>query len=246
MLFFLRQIRRKLMNENKFTTYLLYAVGEIVLVVVGILIAVQIDTWSDSRKDEDKVKKHIEALKKELAGNLLVLKEDLAYSQEKLDTIAVLQKIMTKEGSDIETLISLARYHFDFAYDSDVHLNNITFQTLESTGEIGLLDQALRDSLYNYQAELKKSSNIIKYNYDFYAELDKEYHAIYPPSGEDYFLQGELANEVWESIDKKDFLLRFNALVSNKLLTEIHAKLWKSMLVAETQSFLSFINEKYP
>lgn len=46
MLLLLRQIRRKLMTENKFTTYLLYAIGEIVLVVIGILIAISLDSWN--------------------------------------------------------------------------------------------------------------------------------------------------------------------------------------------------------
>lgn len=50
MLFLLRQIRRKAMNENKLSTYFLYAVGEIILVVVGILIAVQIDDWNDDKE----------------------------------------------------------------------------------------------------------------------------------------------------------------------------------------------------
>lgn len=51
MLFLLRKIRRKLMQKNKFTTYLLYAIGEIVLVVIGILIAVSINNWNQERQD---------------------------------------------------------------------------------------------------------------------------------------------------------------------------------------------------
>ncbi len=51
MLFLLRNIRRKLLSQdNKVISYLLYAVGEIILVVVGILIAVQIDDWNQERK----------------------------------------------------------------------------------------------------------------------------------------------------------------------------------------------------
>ena len=52
MLFFLRQIRRKAMKESKFSTYLMYALGEFILVVVGILVAVQIDDWSRDREQE--------------------------------------------------------------------------------------------------------------------------------------------------------------------------------------------------
>jgi hypothetical protein len=50
MLHFFRQIRQRLLTDNKFSKYLLYAVGEILLVVIGILVALQIDNWNEERK----------------------------------------------------------------------------------------------------------------------------------------------------------------------------------------------------
>ena len=55
MLRFFRQIRQRLLpiaigTDNKFSKYLLYAVGEILLVVIGILVALQIDNWNEERK----------------------------------------------------------------------------------------------------------------------------------------------------------------------------------------------------
>ncbi|MDM9632664.1 hypothetical protein [Robiginitalea aurantiaca] len=50
MLRFFRQIRQRLLTDNKFSKYLLYAVGEILLVVIGILIALQVDNWNENRK----------------------------------------------------------------------------------------------------------------------------------------------------------------------------------------------------
>ncbi|NND51857.1 MAG: hypothetical protein HKN54_05595 [Flavobacteriaceae bacterium] len=50
MIKFFRRIRRQLLSENKFSKYLFYAVGEIILVVIGILIALQINNWNESRK----------------------------------------------------------------------------------------------------------------------------------------------------------------------------------------------------
>ena len=44
-----KNIRRKLLTENRFNKYLLYAVGEIVLVVIGILFALQINSWNQNR-----------------------------------------------------------------------------------------------------------------------------------------------------------------------------------------------------
>lgn len=48
---FFRKIRQKLLTENKFSKYLIYAVGEIILVVIGILIALQLNTWRMETKD---------------------------------------------------------------------------------------------------------------------------------------------------------------------------------------------------
>jgi hypothetical protein len=50
MITFFRKIRQKLLTENKFSKYLVYAIGEIILVVVGILIALSINNWNDKQK----------------------------------------------------------------------------------------------------------------------------------------------------------------------------------------------------
>jgi len=48
---FFRKIRQQLLIENKFSKYLIYAIGEIVLVVIGILIAVSINNWNELNKE---------------------------------------------------------------------------------------------------------------------------------------------------------------------------------------------------
>jgi tetratricopeptide (TPR) repeat protein len=50
MIKFFRKIRQNLLTENKFSKYMLYAIGEIILVVIGILIALQINNWNEYRK----------------------------------------------------------------------------------------------------------------------------------------------------------------------------------------------------
>ena len=47
-------IRQRLLKENRFTRYLVYAIGEIVLVVIGILLALQVNTWNLARQDRQK------------------------------------------------------------------------------------------------------------------------------------------------------------------------------------------------
>lgn len=50
MIKFFRRIRQKLIAENRFSKYLLYALGEIVLVMIGILLALQVNTWNSKRE----------------------------------------------------------------------------------------------------------------------------------------------------------------------------------------------------
>ena len=62
MIKFFRKIRQKLVTENKFSKYLLYAIGEIVLVVIGILIALQVNNLNEVEKVKDKEVIYLNAL----------------------------------------------------------------------------------------------------------------------------------------------------------------------------------------
>ncbi|WP_425287337.1 DUF6090 family protein [Lutimonas vermicola] len=64
MIKFFRKIRQKTLTENKFSKYLLYAIGEIILVVIGILIALQINNYNELNKQ--RAKKVVELINKEI------------------------------------------------------------------------------------------------------------------------------------------------------------------------------------
>jgi len=66
MIKFFRKIRYDLMEKNKTGKYLKYAIGEIVLVVIGILIALQINNWNEDRKERKQEKEFITSVKKDL------------------------------------------------------------------------------------------------------------------------------------------------------------------------------------
>ena len=69
MLFIFRQLRRLELRKRS-GQYFLYAVGEVVLIVVGILIALQIDNWNEGRRDQQRVRGHLKELRSELVFNL--------------------------------------------------------------------------------------------------------------------------------------------------------------------------------
>ena len=81
MIKFIRKIRQKLLTENKFRKYLLYAIGEIVLVVIGILIALQINNWNEDRKERIVEKKIYENLLSDIKEDIIIIKERIALSK---------------------------------------------------------------------------------------------------------------------------------------------------------------------
>lgn len=69
MLKFLRKIRYRLMDEGRFKKYLIYAIGEILLVVIGILLALQVNNWNQNRIEEEKEHKALVDLSREFKLN---------------------------------------------------------------------------------------------------------------------------------------------------------------------------------
>ena len=88
MIKFFRRIRQNLLSEGKTGKYFKYAIGEIVLVVIGILIALQINNWNEQRKDRTKEHILLNQLREDYQANLMQLEEKMA-TREKIIISAV-------------------------------------------------------------------------------------------------------------------------------------------------------------
>ena len=87
MIKFFRKIRYNLMSENITGKYFKYAIGEIALVVIGILIALQINNWNESRKDQAQELNYLTGIKTDLEGDLAKIKLALHRYRRKLSRI---------------------------------------------------------------------------------------------------------------------------------------------------------------
>ena len=84
MIKFFRKIREKNMKAGKIKNYLLYAIGEIVLVVIGILIALQINTWNQAYEDRQLEKAYYCKLLEDLTQDEALLKKLNEEDQERI------------------------------------------------------------------------------------------------------------------------------------------------------------------
>lgn len=112
-------IRQRLLKENRLTRYLIYAVGEILLVVIGILIALQINNWNTERSNRAREVKYLTGIKADFAvdlNNLAVLIED---KQRKISSAWLLLNTAPPTNvADIRSLDSLS--HNVFAWQTFV------------------------------------------------------------------------------------------------------------------------------
>ena len=75
MISFFRKIRQKLLSQNRITRYLAYSIGEILLVMVGILLALQVNNWNESQKERKLEQVFLKKLVKDLTDDIELLEE---------------------------------------------------------------------------------------------------------------------------------------------------------------------------
>ena len=104
MIKFFRKIRQNLLSEGKTGKYLKYAIGEIILVVIGILIALQINTWNEERSDKNQERQLLSQMYKELEMDYSHLIEISDYSKEKLNATKLLINVIDQKITYYDSL----------------------------------------------------------------------------------------------------------------------------------------------
>jgi hypothetical protein len=105
MINFFRKIRENLLAEGKTSKYLKYAVGEIFLVVIGILIALQINNWNESRKDEAFEQEILKQIQENLSNDRLALEGIERNFNSAIESAGVI--LNTTDSQDIEDSVHI-------------------------------------------------------------------------------------------------------------------------------------------
>jgi hypothetical protein len=155
MFHFFRSLGYKIVNEGKGKSYLKYAIGEIFLVVVGILIALQINTWNDVRKENIEERKLLNQLEDEYLYN----KEELNRNIQKIDALISVSDSLLRLFNDTSKKIDeemadrllkkMGRY-------SSFDPSNGALDNLIGSGKLKLLkNENLRIKLSKWYGELE-------------------------------------------------------------------------------------------
>lgn len=167
MLKFFRKIRKNSVLKNKVSKYLLYALGEIVLVVIGILIALKINNVNENNKKAEIKENYYIQILEDLSRDYNYINSEIRRLKTNIALYNKYTSNFSKNSNLKELLYSQTKLNYNYMY---LDFNTNTIETLQATGDIKLMPSAIRNSLIdlkNLQDNLIKTTST---NDDNFAE----------------------------------------------------------------------------
>ncbi|NRD19205.1 hypothetical protein HNV08_04025 [Winogradskyella eckloniae] len=164
MIKFFRKIRQNLLSEGKTVKYLKYAIGEIILVVLGILIALQLNNLNDERKTENLRQVYYKQLLQDFENDKAYIKEHSSRIDSNMVKFRAFKDIYNQPNLPLNKIISENRKLAWKFYN--VQFKSNTIQTLQNTGDIKLIPPIIREQLIRLEKYKEQTENVSKYNND--------------------------------------------------------------------------------
>ncbi|MBK8448512.1 MAG: hypothetical protein IPO78_13735 [Saprospiraceae bacterium] len=167
MIKFFRTLRQQLLSDNKFNKYLVYAIGEIILVVIGILIALQINNWNESEKSKHQEQIILKNILKDLESDKIGLNKIIEARTSTANSAKTM--VSYYEGVKIE---KLSDYYFHFVnvmYWQFHHPRNTTFEELVNSGNMSIIrNPKIKELLLDVNASYQELFEVRRHMYDDY------------------------------------------------------------------------------
>jgi Family of unknown function (DUF6090) len=181
MIKFFRKIRKNKIKENRTSKYLLYAIGEIVLVVIGILIALQINNWNENKKNLKQANSYLSTIKLNLEDDIKQAENLLSISQTNIEYANIfLDQFKTLKPVDE----NIQMYIVSLMLEYNIEVNKSGIDALTSSNGMPNINKNLQVKILNYYRhieQLKSRENIsrsdIKALYEPYVK--EHYNRIY-------------------------------------------------------------------
>ena len=195
MLRFLREIRRQLMNSGQTGRYLTYALGEIVLVVVGILIALQIDNWNDDRLDRKREQEYLSSMLIDLQEDVERIDQANEGNDFLLARIDELLELLARPPEDVSQLRQIFLHSVVYTYwYLRADFSELTMSQLRYSGDLQLIrDKAIRDAMLDYEQGVEACRHQ-------YAELIQYFHTY--EATQKRLLNYTLAKQAFEYLEE--------------------------------------------
>lgn len=151
MIKFFRRIRYDLMEKNKTGKYLKYAIGEIVLVMIGILLALQVNNWNEYRKNKIMETDYLIRIFQDLDHDLAEFERTIDVAQSRNNRILFLQQTINDSDLAMKSSDYFIKSIMHAGWTLEPSISDYTFDELKSSGRLVLIqNKDLRTSLSKY------------------------------------------------------------------------------------------------
>ena len=213
------------METGKTSKYFKYAIGEIILVVIGILIALQINNWNEGRKSEDSKQKLMLALKQEFQINKTTLEEYLLGLHK---NNSQLNKVINFSAGTLELPIdSLRLYASNLSYPIKLSMLNSVLEEAISASKFKMLSDSLKQRLSLIKDFTKSRNEVSKTNDDFIFNNNDEntdfmlnVNAFQESKNENFFVQPPISMH-------PDFIKNDDEFINFIKSSKTYAKLYR-------------------
>ena len=160
MINFFRKKRKQLADDNKFLKYLRYASGEIVLVVLGILIALQINNWNKKRMEHRLEVSYLIRLQNELTRDTTYLNSQFDATNRGIKSITKELQIVYEIQNTREEIQNLLKYQ-NFQADA-LTLNKASYDDLVNTQNLNIIrNDSLRFLIIDFYRNAEQAARAI-------------------------------------------------------------------------------------
>jgi len=150
---FFSNIRYRLAAENKVTRYLRYAIGEIMLVVIGILIALQVNNWNENRKERIQERKYLLRFDAELSTDLENIASSISMNKDRIQRAEFLMRTIGTPRLAEDSSSYFIRSIEYAGYTNFPVIADNTFEEIKSSGKLSLIrNEELRSALQQYHS----------------------------------------------------------------------------------------------
>ena len=177
MIKFFSKIRQNSIKDNKMIIYLKYAIGEIVLVVIGILIALSINSWNQDRVNKKNENKYLDDIKKELQGNIGLSNYYFNNNlTKKIEGLTLAKKYCEQKIQDQDTLDFLNKVSYGAVMSTGItFFSTKSYDELINTGNFQLITHdSLKNEVKNYYWSLEASIEDLNNKTSGYAKFLNE------------------------------------------------------------------------
>jgi len=205
------------MDKNKTGKYLKYAIGEIILVVIGILIALQINNWNENRKTEVKINNSLLALRNDLIQDTILIAARLPFINEHHNLNESLRARVANPSATVDTLIHIMRYEFNPNWIVQIPYNTNTYLGLNQTGLIENLSDSLKSTIKTfYKTKTSLMDRVEKTTNDYQGKVTS-YVNTYTFGATKIHDQGALIDSlVWNHINNSHLAATFQGISNFK------------------------------